>query len=239
MIGKLRAYWRQMGFPGVRSNLTRELVRLSRRMTGKDGRKIKSYLAGAGEKKLVLGCGASILTGWLNTDFEPVSDEVTYVNVTLPFPFPDGTFDYIFTEHMIEHIPYADAQHMLRECFRVMKPGGRIRVSTPNLEFLFDLYRSDKSPLQKEYIRWCAGEWGVKEQDTHVINFYARAWGHCFIYDEKVLKKAMEEAGFVEVERCALNESRNPIFQNIENESRMQPGFLKLETLTLEGTKRG
>ena len=52
----------------------------------------------------MLGCGSSILKGWLNTDFEPVSDEVVYLNVTVRFPFPDGAFDCVFSEHMIEHV---------------------------------------------------------------------------------------------------------------------------------------
>jgi predicted SAM-dependent methyltransferase len=239
MIGKLRAFWRRMGFPGVRRNLYREILRLIRWMGGRDRRKIKSYLTGTGEKKLVLGCGSSVLKGWLNTDFEPLTDEVVYLNVTARFPFPDGAFDLVFSEHMIEHIPYVDGGHMLSECFRVMKAGGRIRVSTPDLQFLLDLYRSDKSELQRDYIRASAEMWGVKEQDTHVINFYLREWGHCFIYDEKSLRGAMEEAGFTEIERCALNEGRSQALANLENESRMQPGFLKLETLTLEGVKRG
>lgn len=239
MIGKAQGFWRRMGFASVRRNLEREFTRLIRRLGGRDRRKIKRYLEGAGEKKLVLGCGKSILKGWLNTDFEPATDEVVCLNVTAGFPFPDGVFDFVFTEHMIEHISYADAQQMLRECLRTMKPGARIRISTPNLEFLFDLYRKDKSPLQEEYIRWSTETWGIKQQDTHVINFYAREWGHCFIYDEKALREAMEEAGFAEIERCALNESRTPAFCDLENETRMQPGFLKLETMTLEGVKRG
>ena len=238
MIDELRAYWRRMGFPGVKRNLYRELLRLSRWLGGRNRRKIRNYLSGAGEKKLVLGCGASVLKGWLNSDFEPAGNEVVYLNVTARFPFPDDVFDYVFTEHMIEHISYADGLHMLRECFRVMKPGGRIRISTPNLEFLLDLHRSDKSPLQEEYIRVQAEKWRVNRQDTHVINYYVREWGHCFIYDEIGLKCAMEKAGFREIERCALHESQWPALANLENESRMEPGFLKLETLTLEGTKQ-
>jgi predicted SAM-dependent methyltransferase len=237
MMGNVRACWRRIGLASVKRNLYREQLRFVYWLTGKNKKKIKSYLSGEGEKKLVLGCGYSVLKEWLNSDFHPLSDEVVYLNATHRFPFSDGVFDYIFSEHMIEHISYSDAQQMLGECFRVMKPEGRIRISTPNLEFLFDLYRNDKSPLQEEYIRWSAKEWGVKRQDTHVINFFVREWGHCFIYDEKALRGALEEAGFVEIERCALNESRSPALRNLENETRLQPGFLRLETLTLEGTK--
>lgn len=238
MTGKARAYWRRMGLHSVRKEFQRELVRVGRQVTGKDRRKMMHYLAQPGDKKLVLGCGASVLTGWLNTDFEPLSDEVMYLNVTIPFPFADGTFDLIFTEHMIEHVSYADAERMLRECWRVMKAGSKIRVSTPDLKFLVDLYQDDKSPLQQEYLRYTAEEAGIKPLDTHIINLFVREWGHLFIYDEKALQLALEEAGFTEIERCALNESREPALRNIEHERRRPPGFLRLETLTLEGVKK-
>ena len=107
-----------------------------------------------------------------------------------------------------------------------------------NLEFLFDLHQKDKSELQEEYLRWSAESWGIKRQDTHVINYYLREWGHCFIYDEKALKEAMEEAGFGEIERCAIYESREPALRKLENAERIPAAFLELETMTLEGAKQ-
>lgn len=238
MTGKTKAYLQHLGFGSVKYNLRLDWRMLRRRMAGKDKKRMLEYLAGAGEKKLNVGCGANILKGWLNVDFDPVSVDVVNLDATKPFPLPDGAFDFIFTEHMIEHISYAHGEHMLRECFRTMKPGGRIRVSTPDLRFLVDLYRTDKSPLQEEYVRRTAEELGVKALDTHVINSFVREWGHIFIYDEKALKLALEEAGFAEIARCALNESRSPSLRNIEHETRRPPGFLRLETLTLEGVKK-
>jgi predicted SAM-dependent methyltransferase len=57
-------------------------------------------------------------------------------------------FDYVFSEHMIEHVSYAEGLLMLRECLRVLKPGGRIRIATPSLEVLLDLYKPSKTPIQ-------------------------------------------------------------------------------------------
>lgn len=238
MAGEREPYLKRMGLGLVRYNLKRDFRSLGRRISGKDTRRMDKYVSGAGEKKLNLGCGANVLAGWLNVDFDPVSDEVVYLDATARFPLPSGVFDFIFSEHMIEHVSYAHAEHILRECFRIMKAGGRIRVSTPDLKFLMELYCDDKSPLQEEYVRRTAEEAGIKALDTHVINRFVREWGHLFIYDEKALRIALEEAGFAEIEWCALNESKAPALRNIENETRRPPGFLRLETLTLEGVKK-
>ena len=62
------------------------------------------------------------------------------IDITKKFPFVSSTFDYVFSEHMIEHIKYQDGLKMLNESFRVLKPSGKIRISTPDLQFLLDLY---------------------------------------------------------------------------------------------------
>jgi predicted SAM-dependent methyltransferase len=149
-------------------------------------------------------------------------------------------FDYIFSEHMIEHISYSNGFAMLSECHRVLKNNGKIRISTPDLQFMINLYRDNKSELQIEYIKWAADRF-IKSapypDDTFVINNFFRDWGHLFIYDEKTLRSSLERAGFTDIVRCELNESKDEALQNLENEKRMPRGFLKLESFTLEGTK--
>jgi predicted SAM-dependent methyltransferase len=53
--------------------------------------------------------------------------------------FEDNTFDYIFSEHMIEHVDHDGAVAMLRECYRVLKPGGTICMATPDLAVIVGL----------------------------------------------------------------------------------------------------
>ena len=219
--------------------LYRSLHKLKRNTSGSDKKIIHEYFAQQKIKKLQLGCGENILEGWLNSDFFPKAGDVIHIDATIAFPFEDRTFDYVYSEHMIEHIPYPSGHSMLKESWRVLKDGGKIRISTPDLAFLIALYRPEKTELQEEYIRRSSKDCGAALAcDTFVINNFVRAWKHTFIYDEKVLRFSLEQAGFVDIVKLALNESEDAALRNLENEHRSPEGFLRLETLTLEGTKR-
>ena len=94
---------------------------------------IDDYLNTNQSRKLHIGAQANILEGWLNVDiYTGASDRVAYMDATKPFPFPDATFDYIFSEHMIEHIEYYEVSFMIKECYKVLKKGGKIRIATPD-----------------------------------------------------------------------------------------------------------
>ena len=198
------------------------------------------YLAQSNAPKLNIGCGGRVLTGWLNTDYEPKLPMVMHLDARQPFPFKEETFDYIFSEHVIEHISYSDGVKMLTECFRVLKRSGKVRISTPNLAFLVDLTRPDKSDLQRAYIKWAANTFipgAPDDNEVFVINNFVRNWGHTFIYDENTLRGAMTSAGFKKITKFDQHESKDAALRNLENEEHLPPNFLRLESFTLEGSK--
>jgi hypothetical protein len=120
--------------------------------------KTDDYLSQNEIPKLQIGSGNNIISGWLNTDIEPISPEIVYLNALEPFPFDDSLFYFIFSEHMIEHIPYLGGLHMVEESFRVLKSGGRIRIATPDIEKILALYNKKKSRDQILYILWSVVE---------------------------------------------------------------------------------
>jgi len=141
---------------------------------------------------------------------------------------------------MIEHIGYAQGRHMLSECCRVLKPGGKLRISTPDLSFFVQLYREKKGELERQYIKWMTDNFipsATSYRDTFVINNSMRNWGHQFIYDEKVLREALEMAGFEAIRRCTLQQSNDVELDGLERELRMPNGILALETVVLEAVK--
>ena len=198
--------------------------------------------------KLHLGCGRNLLDGWINTDFNTAKFRGSdFLDVTEKFPYDDNSVDYVFSEHMIEHISYQDGKFMIEESFRVLKSGGKIRISTPDLKFLINLYTEDKTDLQKRYIDYSINHASYNVSigtDTFIINNFVRDWDHTFIYDEKTLKSLFESVGFSDVKSYLITESEDENLKNLEHttdEINIKQGqtkeFLLLETFTLEAKK--
>ena len=158
--------------------------------------------------KLEIGAFATVRPGWLCTDIDPHHPEVMKMDATKPFPFADGTFRFIYCEHMIEHATLSDGQFMLGECFRVLKSGGVLRVVTPTIDFLIAIM-SQKHP---DYVAWAAATFCSDSPSlpSVVFNNFVRAWGHLFIYDRRTLFRSMRQAGFHEFDEPQLQASRHP-----------------------------
>jgi len=213
-----------------------------RRFGMQDRKFAKQYVLQSEVRKLHIGCGWNLLPDWLNTDYLPRCRGVLYLDVRRPFYFLDETFDYIFSEHLIEHISYHNGLDMLTECHRILKKGGKVRISTPDLAFLVNLYCDNKSALQREYITWSNSTFlkdAPKDNEVFSINNFMRDWGHTFIYDEKTLKTAMTSTGFTNITKCGLQQSKDDVLCSLENLTRIPTRFLEMETITLEGTKEG
>lgn len=204
-----------------------------------DLRMTRRYLAAAPSRNLHLGCGQHVLPGWLNTDLYPLDGGVLHVDAARRFPFRPATFDRIYSEHLIEHLTYPQGRMMLEECFRVLKPGGRIRISTPDLRFLTDLLSHDRTELQERYVAWMSrqAECDAAPNGVVVLNHFVRSWGHRFIYDDAVLCEALSREGFSGIVRCEVGRSADPAFNGLENEARMPEGFLRLESMVFEARR--
>ncbi len=179
-----------------------------------------------------------MLEGWLNTDIELIPG-VMRMDATRRFPFADQTFQYVYSEHMIEHVPYEKGACMLRECYRVMRPGGVIRVITPDLSAILGLYGRELSAEQERYLIWFCQTFVPERAPSaaFAINAMFRLWGHQFIYDEQRLADAMHSAGFESITRYPISHSDHPELQNVVNDKRYPDGLLNFESVTLEGIK--
>lgn len=179
---------------------------------------IQCYLLANETRKLQLGSGPTRLNGWLNTDIKSKPD-CAYLDITEKFPIEDKTIDYIFTEHLIEHIPWEKGISMLKECRRILKSNGILRVATPDLEVFLKLY-FQSSDVGKEYIVWITDRdlADVKNyRASFIINNLFQNYGHQFLYDEDLLVLALKEAGFSHIKRVMMGESEDKNLRNLES----------------------
>ncbi|HYZ32139.1 MAG TPA: methyltransferase domain-containing protein [Crenalkalicoccus sp.] len=215
-----------------------------RQTVGQDRRAIAAHFKTSEKPRLHIGAGAFRIDGWLNSDYTP-KPGVVVVDATKKFPFRDSTFNYIYTEHMIEHISFSDGACMLQQCARVLKPGGTIRIVTPNFPVFLDFYRQPEDERYKAYMDWTWSELhrvgnGAEAPTSHpvfIINYYFKAWGHTFIYDEYSLRLSLEKAGFTNMRRENVNTSRHAELRNLEHLDRVPAGFYELESLVMEADK--
>lgn len=93
---------------------------------------VKSYLN--------LGCGSRYHPDWINIDIAPEGAGIIQHDLSRGIPLPDASCDVVYHTAVLEHIRRADALAFLRECNRVLKPGGIIRVGVPDLEKICQIY---------------------------------------------------------------------------------------------------
>ncbi len=108
---------------------------------------------------LNLACGVYYISNsdWVNIDWEANSSNVQQMNLSKPLRFENEKFDFVYTSHFIEHITYLQAEMLLKECYRVLSPGGIIRIITPDFEKICREYlrQIESGSLQKsEFVKF-------------------------------------------------------------------------------------
>ena len=201
---------------------------------------IEEYVRENKIRKLQIGAGDNSYPGWLNTDIEPSKDQA-YLDASKPFPLPDSSFQYIFSEHVIEHLTYGQAVSMLKECHRVLTPGGRIRIATPNLMKLLELFQKMPSEEIQRYMQR-KQEWHAWPQmpdpACYILNSEMRWFGHQFLYTPKMLHSTLEGAGFGDVKQFDVGESDDPTLSGLEARSHTNYKDVNVyETMIFQGVR--
>lgn len=102
-------------------------------------------------KYLNLGCGSRFHPEWINLDLFPAHDSVKTYDLGQPLPFEDETFDVVYHSHVLEHLRKNEVLPFLRECRRVLKVGGILRIALPDLENIAKSYlQTLERALQRE-----------------------------------------------------------------------------------------
>lgn len=89
--------------------------------------------------KLNLGCYTSYMPGWINVDINPETKADMHFDITDPLPFSDESISEVRLVHVIEHVSFNKGTKLIDEIYRVLKQGGILNISTPNMLYLAKL----------------------------------------------------------------------------------------------------
>lgn len=128
---------------------------------------------------LNLGCGRRTHPDWENVDYTASAPGVRAYNLRNGIPYADSSFDVVYHSHLLEHFSKQSAPAFLRECYRVLKPGGTIRIAVPDLERIARAYLEALDNASQGRPGWAANyDWMVLEIYDQAVR--ERLGGACY-----------------------------------------------------------
>ncbi len=137
----------------------------------------------------------------------------TRLDIGEPLPFEDGCVDWVYAEHLIEHVPLPVAIRWLAEVRRILAPGGLLRITTPDLARYVEGYRAAEGgggffAKHRRRLRMMRVGPPMPERRAFMLNQIFYLYGHRWIYDLDELRYAVSEAGFAAeaLRECSFRE---------------------------------
>jgi predicted SAM-dependent methyltransferase len=176
---------------GIRLDLMRLRARISSRLRRPDLR----------PTRLHLGCGSRRIDGWLNVDLIGSDFDC---DLGSPFPLPSSHYEAAVAQQVVEHLELeTDLPLFLKETHRVLRTGGVLWVSCPDMAAACAAYTADRasSLVADRRSRWPDFSLdGAPSQ--HFVNVLFHQGGqHCNLFDVDLLQWLLDRAGFREIER--------------------------------------
>ncbi len=166
-------------------------------------------------RRLNWGCGATTPEEWINSDLLPGPGVDIAANILDGLPIDDESIDYISSQHALQDLQIYDQVAALTELRRILKPGGVLRLSLPDLDLAIDAYqRGDRN----HFLVW---DWDTLSGNfiTHVLWYNSTRTPFTYEFAEELLLKA----GFARVVRVAYQKTASP-----------WPGIVELDGRELE-----
>lgn len=151
---------------------------------------------------LNIGCGNKHLDGFINMDIKKPYDRK--LDARKGLPYSDQSVDGIYSEHFFEHLNQAEGLNFLRECRRVLKPRGIVRIAMPDLDEVVHRYVSDDWRADGDMFK-LGFDWVANR--CEMLNIAMREWGHKHLYNEEELVRIAQTAGLDPIKRCAHGQS--------------------------------
>jgi len=147
------------------------------------------------------------------------------LDVKEPLPFADHSFNWAYSEHLIEHLTLEDGIRWLSEIRRILTPGGLLRLTTPDLRKYLTGYLDGNEFFNRH--RQCLIELGappeeIPKRKAFMVNQIFQCFGHRWIYDYEELRYVLRSAGFHDtaITECAYSQGAIPIVAKLDHSIR-------------------
>ncbi len=189
-------------------------------------------------RKLNLGSGPNSARGWINYDWGLLPflgklkltttlvklglldksydwkwPKITLVNIKNDLPDEDESVDYIYCSNVLEHFEKYESTAVLKECQRVLKKDGIVRVIVPDLKKMIENYTSADN-FNREYFGY------NKDQYNGIIGRFKRFFirGHQWMYDSNSFYELLKEIGFSNIKEYKFRKGELPNLDKLDLE---------------------
>jgi predicted SAM-dependent methyltransferase len=175
-----------------------------------------------------VGAGTVRLPGWVNTDVLWRSE--MYLDLLRPWPVATESIDRIYGDNVIEHFSLDNVRVVLRHCYQVLRPGGAIRLATPDLERTARAYLEDPRLTAAHLDRHRRHGYPAEHPADMLRVTYAYHGHHeGYIFDWASLSAELAAAGFTDVTRHDAGDSDDELFRGLE--TRAEPSEAATELI--------
>lgn len=191
------------------------------------------------------GCGIIAPQEWLNFDASPTlrmqkipligaiakrkvdfPTNVKYGDIVKGLPgIEPNSCDAVYCAHVLEHLALNDFHKALNNTYTMLKNGGIFRCVLPDLEWSINQYITERGKnntnASTQFLRNTM--LGIEERPKSLKEKLITAFGnsgHLWMWDAASLKEELIKCGFVSIRKCYLNDSCDPAFKLVEEESR-------------------
>jgi SAM-dependent methyltransferase len=168
-------------------------------------------------RRLHWGCGDVTPSSWINSDIEAGPGIDISGDVLEGLPLEDDSIDYISSQHTLPELNVLEQVDALSELRRVLKPGGVLRLSLPDLDLAIQAYQSGR----QEYFE-------IWDWDTISGNFITQMVWYGYIntpFTYEFAEELLGKAGFGDVCRVAYRQTVSPYPEITELDSREWESF--------------
>jgi len=185
-------------------------------------------------KKVQFGCGSNLIPGWENFDRD--------VDIRKRLPFEDASVDYVFSEHVIEHISSQEGWSFLEESYRILKYGGVIRITAPCISKIKKLYEDElhgiNNGFSDNFLKFSLAKKWSDGTFKSVIRALVYNWGHQSLWTPELLITVLNAIGFNSYE-VELHKSNFKDLIGVEKHWRdTSMCYNDMESFSVEGVKK-